>query len=31
MLNEERLLEIYGRPEDDTKSGDVYRATAAHM
>ena len=31
MLNEERLLEIYGRPEDDKKSGDVYRATAAHM
>jgi len=31
LLNEERLLEIYGRPEDETKSGDVYRATAAHM
>jgi DNA polymerase I-like protein with 3'-5' exonuclease and polymerase domains len=31
LLNEERLLEIYGRPEDETKSGDVYRATAAHL
>jgi DNA polymerase I len=31
MLNEERLLKIYGRPEDDVPSGDVYLATAAHM
>ena len=31
MLNEERLLELYGRPEDDKPSDDVYRATAAHL
>src|SRR5215204_5127558 len=31
MLNEERLLKIYGRPEDEAESGDVYRATAAYM
>ena len=31
MLYEERLLKIYGRPEDDVPSGDVYLATAAHM
>jgi DNA polymerase I len=31
MLNEGRLLELYGRPGDDKPSDDVYRATAAHM
>jgi DNA polymerase I-like protein with 3'-5' exonuclease and polymerase domains len=31
MLNEERLLKIYGRPGDEEKSGDVYRSTAAYM
>jgi len=31
MLNEERLLELYGRPGDDKPSADVYRATAAHL
>jgi DNA polymerase I len=31
MLNEERLLEIYGKPEDEAPSGDVYRTTAAYM
>jgi DNA polymerase-1 len=31
MLNEERLLKIYGCPGDDEKSGDVYRTTAAYM
>jgi DNA polymerase-1 len=31
MLNEERLLKIYGRPEDEAESGDVYRTTAAYM
>jgi DNA polymerase I-like protein with 3'-5' exonuclease and polymerase domains len=31
MLEEERLLAVYGRPGDEAKSGDVYRETAAHM
>jgi DNA polymerase-1 len=31
MLNEERLLTIYNRLDDEGKSGDVYRATAAHL
>jgi DNA polymerase-1 len=31
ILNEERLLKIYGQPEDQEKSGDVYRTTAAYM
>jgi DNA polymerase I-like protein with 3'-5' exonuclease and polymerase domains len=31
MLNEERLLELYGRPGDEKPSVDVYRATAAHL
>jgi DNA polymerase I-like protein with 3'-5' exonuclease and polymerase domains len=31
MLNEERLLRVYGRLEDDAQSGDVYRTTAAYL
>jgi len=31
MLNEEGLLNVYGRPDDDTESGDIYRTTAAYM
>jgi len=31
MLNEERLLKIYGAPDDEGESGDVYRTTAAYM
>jgi len=31
MRNEERLLELYGRPEDEKPSEDVYRATAAYL
>jgi DNA polymerase I-like protein with 3'-5' exonuclease and polymerase domains len=31
MLNEERLLDLYGRPDDDKPSEDVYRDTAASM
>jgi DNA polymerase-1 len=31
MLGEERLLNVYGRPGDEGKSGDIYRTTAAYM
>ena len=31
MLNEERLLLLYGTPDDDEPSEDVYRDTAANM
>jgi DNA polymerase-1 len=31
MLQEETLLKLYGSPDDDEPSADVYRATAANM